>query len=43
MVLIKTSSHYGSVLSCNKEVRFVLQSHFKTIDNQIYIVRHITV
>lgn len=42
MVLIKILSHWSSVSSCNKEVKFILQSHFKTTDNQIYIVRHIT-
>lgn len=43
MVLSKTSSRQGSVSSCNKEVKFILQSHCSTVDNQIYIVRNITV
>jgi len=36
MALCKTSSCQGSVSSCNKEVKFILQSHFNTIDNQIF-------
>lgn len=42
MVLSKASSCQGSASSCNKEVKFLLQRYFNRTDNQIHIVRNIT-